>query len=272
MDIALQRINDSYEWSLSDDPDRVNASKELRLDGLGLNELPSLLKKCVHLEVLHCDKNNLTSLPKELVNLKELYCNNNQIYYLPAEYTKLEQLYCQFNNLCSIPNYPNLSKLYSYGNNIMRKVLAVSGNQGIQNTNLNKFVERHILKQKEAMNNYALLDKYKIKPNCIIWTIHFDLIRRHKPSLLDPKTNFDDTDINYYIEQYGFKPIDLMKEIKGLNNPLANLAISACYVETNKPYVLEDDSTKSTKKKVLKPILYTYLFAILASSLYIILH
>ncbi|HWP55519.1 MAG TPA: GTP-binding protein, partial [Pyrinomonadaceae bacterium] len=76
---------------------------ELRLDGLGLNEIPESLSQLKHLGVLWLKRNALTVLPESLgllVNLVWLDCSDNQLIDLPQ----------------SLSNLNMLSALYLHGN------------------------------------------------------------------------------------------------------------------------------------------------------------
>lgn len=125
-------------------------AQDLRLDHLGLTELPELIGELRRVETLGLDYNRLSSLPKsiaKLTQLRSLFLDNNKFAVLPSsighlsqlrvltlgqnllsglpdcvgQLARLEKLFLLMNNLTSLPDSlrklaPTLIGLYLAGN------------------------------------------------------------------------------------------------------------------------------------------------------------
>jgi Leucine-rich repeat (LRR) protein len=81
-------------------------TKILRLDGLGIDVLPTFSIFFKHVEELHIENNNFVYLPPFPPTLKRIYCSNNNLKSLPPLPSDLEFLDCSYNpRLYSLPLY-----------------------------------------------------------------------------------------------------------------------------------------------------------------------
>jgi Leucine-rich repeat (LRR) protein len=90
----------------------THTTKVLRLDGIGIHQLPQLLDY-KNLEELHIENNKLVYLPPFPPSLKRLYCSNNLLKSLPEG---LEVLDCSNNpDLATVP-FCNLDLIINFDN------------------------------------------------------------------------------------------------------------------------------------------------------------
>ena len=79
-------------------------TKILRLDGLGIDVLPTFSIFLKNVEELHIENNNFVYLPPFPPTLKRIYCSNNNLKSLPPLPPDLEFLDCSNNpRLSSLP-------------------------------------------------------------------------------------------------------------------------------------------------------------------------
>ena len=79
-------------------------TKILRLDGLGIDVLPTFSIFFKNVEELHIENNNFVYLPPFPPTLKRIYCSNNNLKSLPPLPPDLEFLDCSNNpRLSSLP-------------------------------------------------------------------------------------------------------------------------------------------------------------------------
>jgi len=79
-------------------------TKILRLDGLGIDVLPTFSMFLKDVEELHIENNNFVYLPPFPPTLKRIYCSNNNLKSLPPLPSGLEFLDCSNNpRLSSLP-------------------------------------------------------------------------------------------------------------------------------------------------------------------------
>jgi Leucine-rich repeat (LRR) protein len=89
------------EWIALNNPDHI-----LKLNNLGLTELPDIPANC---RVLFVEYNELTSLPN-LDNCIELGCGHNNLTVLP-DLPNCIALFCENNKLTELPKLPNCARL-----------------------------------------------------------------------------------------------------------------------------------------------------------------
>lgn len=94
-DEAIKRIDQSYKWSKSNNPEEVKMSKVLDLSRLGLTKLPDIIEQCVHATHLLLNWNNFVVFPDvvyKLTNLNLFLINNNLLKVFPVNLEQLPNL------------------------------------------------------------------------------------------------------------------------------------------------------------------------------------